>query len=136
MPLTTWDVHFFPQALNCSGLFQAYRSYDFVGSMGEHFYQDLGCFSNEYPLLKLSLQKVFQVNGKENVTNNQGVETKAASQMLDFYTSHTVRHVLEYTAIDYVMLGLPIPRWAEEMLANGTFSNSNKSGRLVDTLAS
>jgi hypothetical protein len=90
MPLT-WDVHLFPQALNCGGLFQTYQNYDFVGSMGEHFYHDLGRFSDEYPLLKPFLHKVFRVYGKENVTNNQGVETKAASKRLDFYTPHTVR---------------------------------------------
>ena len=36
--------------------------------------------------------------------------------MLHYYTARTVRRVLQYMSIDYVLLGLPIPQWAEDLL--------------------
>jgi hypothetical protein len=68
------------------------------------------------------MERVFSLSKKLKESSswigkpNQGVETNAAKQVLDYYTPHTVRRVLEYYAIDYVTLGLPIPDWAEKML--------------------
>jgi hypothetical protein len=112
----TWNLHFFPQSMYCGGLYRNIANYSFIGNMGNAFYQDLGRFTKQFPPLEPLVEKVFHYGNLENVTN-QGVETKAASQTLEYYTPRTVRRVLEYTAIDYVMLGLPIPSWAERMLA-------------------
>jgi hypothetical protein len=115
MPLT-WNLHFFPQSLYCGGLYRNFVNYSFVGNMGSDFYQDLGRFGRQYPSLEPWITNVFHNEGKGNATN-VGVETKAASHTVDFYTPHTLRRILEYYAIDYVMLDLPIPPWAEQMLA-------------------
>jgi hypothetical protein len=113
-----WNLHFFPQSLFCNGLYRDIADYSFIGNLGNDFYQDLRRLTEQYPALEHLVEKLFHMDENENVTLNQGVETKAASRTLKFYTPpRTVRRVLEYTAIDYVMLGLPIPSWAERMLA-------------------
>ena len=47
---------------------------------------------------------------------NVGVETAAKSHVEEYYTPASVRRVLEYTAVDYVLLGMPVPDWAQRML--------------------
>ena len=42
--------------------------------------------------------------------------TTQNNTLLQYYTPKRVRRVLEYMSIDYVLLGLPIPLWAEELL--------------------
>eukprot|EP00531_Pseudo-nitzschia_arenysensis_P007302 CAMPEP_0116128892 /NCGR_PEP_ID=MMETSP0329-20121206/7630_1 /TAXON_ID=697910 /ORGANISM="Pseudo-nitzschia arenysensis, Strain B593" /LENGTH=447 /DNA_ID=CAMNT_0003623117 /DNA_START=136 /DNA_END=1479 /DNA_ORIENTATION=- len=120
-----WNMHFFPQSFYCGGLYKTIGDYDFVGNMGENFYIDLDAMQKSYPGLGTGMERVFKLSQKlssgifrsaKDKSKNIGVETEAASQALDYYTPHTVRRVLEYYAIDYVSLGLPIPEWAEEML--------------------
>ena len=120
-----WNMHFFPQSFYCGGLYKTIGDYDFVGNMGENFYNDLDAMQKTYPGLGTGMERVFKLSQKlssgifrsaKDKSKNIGVETEAASQALDYYTPHTVRRVLEYYAIDYVSLGLPIPEWAEEML--------------------
>ena len=48
-------------------------------------------------------------------TNNT-TQTKHKTTMVHYYTARTVRRVLQYMSIDYVLLGLPIPQWAEDLL--------------------
>jgi hypothetical protein len=57
----------------------------------------------------------FQEARVDNKTN-QGVETSASSHVMEYYTPKTLRQVLEYVAIDYYLLNIPIPAWAERML--------------------
>jgi len=97
------------------------EAYDFVGSMDSRFYYDLDALQKKYPGLEPGIESVYRVREKlpaHNTTTvtNTGVETGAANQLLDFYTPHTVRKVLEYYAMDYKLLGIPIPEWAEKML--------------------
>ncbi len=121
----TWNMHFFPQSFYCGGLYKTIGDYDFVGSMGDNFYNDLDAMQKRYPGLETGMERIFHLSRelssakrifRKGNSKNRGVETGAASQALDYYTPHTVRRVLEYYAIDYVSLGLPIPEWAEEML--------------------
>jgi len=141
----SWNMHFFPQSLYCGGLYKTIDDYDFVGSMGEEFYRDLDSMRKRYPGLVPGTEGVFDLSHKLGIvgaggssssssgkaietatatatakttgSNTRGVETGAAGKVLDYYTPHTVRRVLEYYAMDYVTLGLPIPRWADEMLS-------------------
>ena len=122
----TWNMHFFPQSFYCGGLYKTIGDYDFVGSMGENFYKDLDAMQKKYPGLEPGMEKVFGLSKKlkegrsilrkNKKRYNKGIETGAASQVLDYYTPHTVRRVLEYYAMDYVSLGIPIPDWAEQIL--------------------
>jgi len=115
----TWNMHFFPQSFNCGGLYKTIGDYDFVGSMGTNFYRDLETMQKRYPGLEPGFEEIFKLSTRlrsESGNVNKGVETGAAKKVLEFYTPHTVRRVLEYYAIDYIALGLPIPEWAEEML--------------------
>jgi hypothetical protein len=114
----TWSLHFFPQSLYCNGLYRNLANYSFIGNMGNDFYRDLGRFTSQYPSLKPLVGNIFHPEGKGYSSKNEGVETKAASHTLEFYTPCTVQRVLEYTAIDYLMLDLPVPSWAESMLAS------------------
>jgi hypothetical protein len=113
-----WNMHFIPQSLNCGGLYRDIEQYAFVGSMGVEFYRDLARLKNQYPQLERGIEQIFKLNehGKSNVTNDKGVETGAAGRVLDYFTPYTVRRVLEYYAVDYVLLNLTIPQWAEDML--------------------
>lgn len=116
MPLK-WNFHFYPQSFYCGGLYRYIDQYDFVGSMGTSFYSELTRFSNQYPKYEPSVRKIFP---ERNLTLNVGTETKAAQRVKEFYTPRTLRRVLEYMAIDYILLNISIPVWAEEMLASDT----------------
>ena len=121
MPLK-WNVHFFPQSLYCDGLYRHIQDYAFVGNMDLEFYDNIHELSMHFPDTRLPgvLEQVFDfknrlIRGHSNV----GVETSASSRVLEYYTPRTLRAVLEYVSIDYVLLDLPIPRWAEQMLREG-----------------
>ncbi len=109
-----WNLHFIPQSLYCDGLYRHIRNYAFVGSMDGDMYKDVRQLRNKYPALAKDINIVF--NTTLETTLNTGVETKAADKTKAYYTPYTVRRVLEYYSIDYVMLNKPIPAWAEEML--------------------
>lgn len=115
MPLR-WDMHFFPQSTQCNGLRRHLDEYAFVGKMDDNFYRDVEEVSNRFPAIANATEKVFQLKanaGKLSV----GTETKSKTYILEYYTSNTVRKVLQYYAVDYVELGLTIPQWAIDMLA-------------------
>jgi hypothetical protein len=118
----SWNMHFYPQSFYCGGLYKTIDDYEFVGSMGEDFYRDLDAMQKRYPGLEPGMESIFKLSQKlstkrwSNPNTNKGVETGAAERVMDYYTPHTVRRVLEYYAMDYTTLGLPIPKWAEEML--------------------
>lgn len=116
MPLK-WNLHFFPQSFYCNGLYRFIDKYDFVGTMDRGFYQNLEMLGKRYGgRFEKELNDIFNYTSKESANNNVGVETKASDKVIQFYTPRTLRRVLEYVSIDYVMLGLKIPDWAEEML--------------------
>lgn len=105
-------------SLYCDGLFRHLNSFAFVGRMGPTFYQDLERLGNQFgEKLAKGLEQVFFVSQKIN-GSNRGIETSASSHVKEYYTPATVRQVLEYTAIDYKLLDLPIPMWAEQMLSD------------------
>lgn len=114
-----WNMHFFPEALQCGGLYRDIHNYNFIGNMGSELYRDLQRFVDRYPPLEPSVEHVFRLkkSGRENVTNTNGTETKAASKVLDFYTPRSLKRVLSYYAIDYMLLPIDIPEWAERMLS-------------------
>jgi hypothetical protein len=118
-----WNMHFIPQSLYCGGLYRdIQQSYKFIGNMGDTFYQDLQRLQSLYPQLEAGIEKIFQLSTKKSefatgvVGRNIGVETGAAGKVLDYYTPRTVRRVLEYYSIDYMLLNLSVPSWAEDML--------------------
>ena len=86
--------------------------------MNGSFYRDLERLGQRYGEKDTKrLEQVFDVQHYLNAsTHNHGIETSASSRVLEYYSPKTVRRVLEYTAIDYVLLGIPIPEWAEQML--------------------
>lgn len=114
-----WNLHFIPQSLFCDGLYRHIGNYSFVGSMmNGDLVQDLQRFKESYPELSRTVDSVFALNvSSVDSTTSSGVETKAAEKTKQYYSPHTVKRVLEYYSIDYVMLDIPIPQWAEEMLA-------------------
>jgi Sulfotransferase family len=115
MPLK-WDLHFFPQSFQCDGLYRHIKDYKFVGHMDANFYDHLETFGHKYNL-STAVEVVFHITGnKEKTALNVGVETSAANRVKDFYNARTVKRVLEYMAMDYVLLNLPIPSWVDEML--------------------
>jgi Sulfotransferase family len=111
-----FNMHFFPQALQCGGLYHSLDSYSFVGSMGTDFYRDLTTLTKLYPEIQDDFEGTFKLSQRGSLDNDGGVETGAANQVLEYYTPRTVRRVLQYYAIDYVTLNLTIPQWAEDML--------------------
>jgi Sulfotransferase family len=118
MPLK-WDMHFFPQSLYCDGLYRHIQNYDFVGHMGTNFYGHVKGLGEQFGDEKLvnALEAVFQLTKNTKLEEgNIGVETSASSYVEEFYTAATVRRVLEYYAIDYVLLDIPIPGWAQRLL--------------------
>lgn len=117
MPLK-WNMHFVPMSLACDGLYRTIGEYDFVGYMGPEFLKDLKVMSERYgSKVERALNQVFSFADKINTTND-GIETRAPTKVLQYYNPSSVRKVLEYLSIDYVMLNLTVPAWAEEMLHN------------------
>jgi len=110
-----WDLHFFPISFMCGGLYQKIKDYTFVGKMDDTFYQELGRFIQLYPDLKDAVEEGFKMKGKEE-EQNVGTEKKAALLAQGYFTPNTVRKALQYYSIDYMLLGLEIPQWAEEIL--------------------
>ena len=110
-----WDLHFLPLSFQCGGLYQRIKDYTFVGKMDETFYQELRRFLQRYPNLKTEVEAVSKLEGKEEDTS-VGIEHQAALHARQYFTPNTVRKVLQYYAIDYTLLGLNIPDWAEDIL--------------------
>jgi len=110
-----WDLHFFPISFMCGGLYQKIKDYTFVGKMDDTFYQELGRFIQLYPDLKDAVEEGFKMKGKEE-EQNVGTEKHAALLAQGYFTPNTVRKALQYYSIDYMLLGLEIPQWAEAIL--------------------
>lgn len=102
----------------CDGLYRHLPTYDFVGMMDENFYDDLNRLGLRYgKRMTTILDNVFHFQQARNKSkHNEGIETSASSHVLEFYTPKTLRQVLEYVTIDYYLLNIPIPVWAERML--------------------
>ncbi len=111
-----WDLHFLPLSFQCGGLYQKIKDYTFVGKMDDTFYQELGHFLQRYPTLKTEVEQAFKMKGKEKDTTVLGTEHQAALHARKYFTPNTIRKVLQYYAIDYTLLGLSIPDWAEDIL--------------------
>ena len=110
-----WDLHFLPLSFQCGGLYQKIKDYTFVGKMDDTFYQELGHFLQHYPNLKTEIEQAFKMQGKED-DKSVGTEHQAALHARKYFTPNTIRKVLQYYAIDYTLLGLSIPDWAEDIL--------------------
>jgi hypothetical protein len=138
-----WDVHFFPQSLYCGGLFRHIGGYDYVGIMGEGFYKELARMASTFDseMLTDAIQTAFSLPKKgeweSKLVASQDVKfsnrtfsllpktrqaewrhaTNAPEFVQLFFTASSVRRALEYYAVDYVMLGLEVPGWVHDMLA-------------------
>ena len=118
-----WDLHFFPQAFYCNGLYRQISSYDFIGKMDRNFYNDLHRLLETSPFSENTqfVQEVsnhFKLSATVN-TVNTGTETHAYDRVNEFYSPETVRRVMEYYAIDYDVFNLSVPSWAKTMLGKG-----------------
>ena len=128
MPLK-WNLHFYPQSFYCNGLYRFIDHYDFIGKMDSTFYIQLDELGKKYGgRFEKELQNTFHYastvrrSSSSNTfvaTSNAGVETKASDKVKQYYTPRSLRQVLQYVAIDYIMLNLTIPDWAEDMLREG-----------------
>lgn len=141
-----WDVHFFPQSLYCDGIYRFWKEYDYVGNMSERatFLKNLeelvtkfgGRFetivrerfnlpatanSDAETTTTTPATPIFHSNGSVIADGNLNVggnhATGASSLVQQYYTPQSVRRVLQYYSIDYTLLDLDIPDWAEDMLA-------------------
>ncbi len=124
MPLT-WNLHFFPQSLYCDGIYRFLDDYDFVGYMDAKYYERLDEMGKRYGgKFEEEVNKVFELEKQLNTTNVEqrtsdggvGKETRAVDKVQLYYTPRTLRRVLEYVSMDYMLLGMDIPEWAEQML--------------------
>jgi hypothetical protein len=114
MPLK-FDLHFFPLSFYCDGLYRNLDEYHFIGNMGTNFYAQLEEAGRRF-CIRDTLNEFFKLDHHKNNTLNMGVETAAPMHVHEYYTSKSVRRVLEYVSIDYVLLNLTLPMWAKEML--------------------
>lgn len=122
-----WNVHFFPQALYCNGLYRTLPDYKFVGEMGPHYQEHLHRIANHYgsPLkeamtvqfkLKPPQESVATTTTMTNKNHHNSRSQKSARLVREYYTSATLRKALEYMSIDYITLGLELPEWVDEIL--------------------
>ena len=128
-----WNMHFLPQALLCDGLYRTIHEYDYVARMGPSFHSDLQKMGLMFGTkADDAMQEIFDYKTKlkeekEDDSNKGDVRysnkvllrlgsVQASEKVEKFYTPALVRKVLEYTAIDYVLLNMTVPGWAEEML--------------------
>eukprot|EP00934_Nitzschia_sp_Nitz4_P002288 Nitzschia sp. Nitz4//scaffold26_size159584//18803//20119//NITZ4_002469-RA/size159584-snap-gene-0.4-mRNA-1//1//CDS//3329545016//2288//frame0 len=124
-----WNMHMLPLSLHCGGLYKTIQSYDFVGKMDEDYYHHLHRFTQWHPTIEPYMDHVFHLKEHSEQEKNVGTEQQASLQTLKYYNARTVRRVLEYFAMDYVMLDLKIPAWAEEMLQKEYSTSSVVTGR-------
>ena len=115
-------TRFPPQPMYCDVLFRHADNYEFVGNMGKDFFgylQDLAAKLGQRNKLPEALEKVFHFSRESTVheNSNVGTETKAAAHVNKYFTAASVRRALEYFAVDYVRLGLEVPSWAHDILA-------------------
>jgi len=116
MPLA-WNLHFYPQSFYCNGLYRFIDDYDFVGHMDSGFYHDLDKLGKTYGgRFETKLKDIFKYESITEDNNNVGIETKASDKVIQYYTPRSLRRVLEYVSMDYVLLDLKVPDWAEQML--------------------
>jgi hypothetical protein len=119
-PPLKWNMHFFPESLNCNGLLREIQNC-------EDFCADLQAMGQRCGgSVTQQTEDAFKVNLRgENVTRTAHLpsahqeakrERKAAKRLQAFYTPITLRRVSEHMPIDHVKVGLPISKWAEEML--------------------
>ena len=126
-----WNVHFYPQSLYCNGLYRTIHEYDFVGDMGPSFKDELIYLGKKYgePLnsslfTKFNIQNstctdcTAKIHEKEVAYKHRN--QRASKAVLEYYTPRTLRRALEYFSIDYLVLGLPLPSWVDEILATET----------------
>ena len=126
-----WNMHFLPQALLCDGLYRTIHEYDYVARMGPDFYSDLQNMGHLFGAkADDAMQEIFDYKTKlkEEDDSKKGDvrysnevllrlgSVQASEKVEKFYTPALVRKVLEYTAIDYVLLNMTVPSWAEKML--------------------
>jgi len=110
-----WNLHFFPQSLYCDGIYRHLHEYDFTGKMGPNFYRDLRQFGNRYGKnVSAIVNRIFKVPLNETI--NTGTGTQAPKFVKVYYTPRSLKRVLEYVSIDYLLLNLDIPDWANKML--------------------
>lgn len=86
--------------------------------MGEHFYHDLDRMGQQFGgRLVDGLERVFDLQRVLNESKkNVGVEQAASTKVFEYYTPKSLRRVLEYMSIDYVLFDLPIPDWVDAIL--------------------
>jgi len=101
-----WNIHVKPQALYCGGLHR--RHMNFVGHL-ETLVEDAATVGERYGVT----QAIDGVIGKPK----PGRSRKTASHLKEYYTPRTLRRVLAYVSLDYVILNLTLPNWAIEVLA-------------------
>jgi len=119
-----WNIHFFPQSLYCNGLYRTIQTYNFVGNMNATFSEQLDVLKSKYgePFSAYVAEK-YQSKTSNVAKSNRGGDTSssrnssAAKRVLEYFTPETVRRLLKYYSIDYMKLALPIPDWADEILA-------------------
>jgi len=116
-----WDMHFAPQSFHCDGVYRRLDQYDFVGKMDAHFYGTLQELGHAIPPLQSALEEVFSVSAKlaqnaSTSSNKFGHATQAHEHLKEYYTAATIKRVLEYTSIDYLLLNMTVPTWAVEIL--------------------
>jgi hypothetical protein len=138
-----WNIHFFPQSMYCDGLFRHVDEYDFVGCMGGDFYGELDRMTSTFEdgpgggAFADAIERVFRPSrgggggdGKEAVAvavigdkarrrsyDAARHPTNAPEYVREYFTAASVRRALEYFAVDYVELGLKIPGWVHDVLA-------------------
>jgi len=115
-----WNLHFFPQSMHCDLIFRHVKDYDFVGKMDKDFYIHLQQFSTKFGNgneLPVAMEKVFDLSRHVGDGSNVGKETRAPDHVYEYYTPASLRRALEYFAVDYLMLGLEVPGWVHEILA-------------------
>jgi len=120
MPLK-WNMHFFPQSLYCNGVYRFLDGYDFIGYMNTTFDQTLDALISRYGgRFGDKIDEIFDLSSKREATSKgigpSIVGTKNLDRALKYYTPRSLRRVLEYVSIDYVLLKMEIPEWAKTML--------------------
>lgn len=118
-----WNMHFFPQALYCDDLGRSWRQYSMVGTMNETLKSQVialgkhldaraaaqeGAAATEHGLAEGAGASAAAAFPQSETT---GHETGAGARVAELLSARAARQLLEYYAIDYVELGLPLPGW-------------------------
>jgi hypothetical protein len=116
-----WNVHFWPQALYCDGLWRSIKQFDYTLVLNDTYHSQLAAMGRTLSLNGQPLTEIVNsvLNKKHNHHNDYNHRSRGTvgdyDQVLEYFDKESIATVLSYYAVDYVTLALPVPAWVAQV---------------------